>query len=400
MPIQTSHFARTLRANPIRRLTRLALKGNLISFAAGAPSAETFPQAELAQIAARVIQDTGATALQYGPTRGYGKLLEQIAAIMHKRGLANADPSQVLLTTGSQQGLDLVSRVLLDAGDVAIVELPSYIGGLIALHNAGAQFVGVPQDEHGLDPLALREAVRRVQSEGRRVRVIYTIPNFQNPSGVTISQQRREDLLAVAEEFDLLIIEDDPYYELSFRDDNRPLPLVALNPARVIYLSSFSKVLAPGLRTAWISAPAELIDQLEVAKEGADLSSSVLDQYIVADAVSNGVVEQQIPKIRNFYEVRCRAMLEALSQHAPEGTRWTRPLGGFFIVMEVAPNLDATALLEEAIERGVMYVPCQPFYIDGSGRNTLRLAYSKESVEKIYEGIELLCRTVRHAQLS
>ncbi|HSE96909.1 MAG TPA: PLP-dependent aminotransferase family protein [Blastocatellia bacterium] len=390
-----SRMGRALRPNAIRKLTALLGRGDVISLAAGAPAAETFPLEEIADIAARVIREKGRFALQYGPTRGQSSLVEAVAATMQARGVEKATASQVVMTTGSQQGLDLISRVLLDPGDIALVELPSYIGGLIALYNAGGELVGVRQDDSGIDPGDLVEKIENARSTGRRVKCIYTITNFQNPSGVSLSTERRARLLEIADRYGLLILEDDPYYELYFSSEKRPpAPLAALRPERVIYLSSYSKVLAPGLRSAWLFAPEEIASKIELAKEGADLSSSVLDQAIVAEAVRSGLVDRRLPELRKYYEVRCRAMLDALAGHTPEGTRWTNPLGGFFVFMEVAGNVDTTNLLPAAIESGVAYVPGQPFFVDSSGANTLRLAFSKESPERISEGIRLLCQTL------
>jgi 2-aminoadipate transaminase len=389
-----SEIGRSMRPNAIRKLTQMLGRSDIISLAAGAPSAETFPIEEMADIASRVIRERGAFVLQYGPTRGQGKLVEAVVEIMRARGVERARTSEVVMTTGSQQGLDLTARILLDAGDVAMVELPSYIGGIIALHNARARMVGVRQDDGGIDIADLREKIERERAAGRRVKCVYTISNFQNPSGVSLAAERREKLIEVADEHDLIIIEDDPYYELHFASEAAalPVPLVAISPSRVIYLSSFSKVLAPGIRTAWVHAPEPLATKIELAKEGADLSSSVLDQAIVTEALRTGLIERRLPEIRKFYEVRCRAMLDALEKNAPKESRWTRPSGGFFILMELEGKVDTTKLLPAAIESGVAYVPGQPFFVDDTGANTLRLAYSKETPEKIAEGIARLCR--------
>ncbi len=389
-----STIARSMRPNDIRKLTALLGRGNVISLAAGAPSAETFPIEELAEISARVIRENGATALQYGPTRGNRFLVEHVAETMRARGAREASPSGVVLTTGSQQGLDLTARVLIDPGDVAIVELPGYIGGIIALHNAGAELVGVRQDTEGIDIAHLRQTLDRLRTEGRRVKLIYTIPNFQNPSGVTLSGSRRKDLIGIAQDYNLLIIEDDPYYELHFDGGARPDALVAMDASQVIYLSSFSKVLAPGLRSAWMFAPDPIAAKCELAKEGADLSSSVLDQAIVAEAARSGLIERRLPYMRQFYHLRCESMLDALEGNAPPGATWTRPLGGFFILMRVE-GIDAAEVLPRAIEEGVAYVPGRPFFVDGSGGDTMRLAYSKESPEKIAEGIGIMCRVLK-----
>jgi 2-aminoadipate transaminase len=394
-----SVLGRRLQPNAIRKLTLLLGSKEVISLAAGAPSFETFPIEEIAQIAARVIRERGRFALQYGPTRGQGALVEAVADILRTRGIEGCSPSQIVMTTGSQQGLDLIARVILDPGDVALVELPSYIGGIIALHNAQADLVGVRQDDDGIVIGDLREKIDRARSEGRRVKCLYTIPNFQNPSGVTLAAQRRSELIEIADEHDLLIIEDDAYFDLHFTDDaSRLVPLAALRPDRVVYLGTFSKVLAPGLRTAWLRAPEEIAAKVELAKEGADLSSSVLDQAIVIESIREGLIERRLPELRKFYQVRCAAMLDALDRFAPAGSRWTKPIGGFFILMELSAGTDATTMLMDAIESGVAYVPGQPFFVDGTGANTLRLAYSKESTEAIADGVERMCRVFKNAK--
>jgi 2-aminoadipate transaminase len=391
-----SAVGRALRPNAIRKLTQLLGRGDVISLAAGAPSAETFPIEELADIAARVIRERGRFALQYGPTRGQSGLVNQVVEIMRARGVESASPSEIVMSTGSQQGLDLISRVIIDPGDVALIELPSYIGGTIALHNAQAELVGVRQDEGGIVIADLREKIERVRGAGRRVKCIYTIPNFQNPSGVTLDTERRNLLVEIADEYDLLIIEDDAYFELYFtQESSRFKPIAALRPSRVVYLSSFSKVLAPGLRTAWLRAPEQIASKVELAKEGADLSSSVLDHAIITEAVRSGLIERRLPEIRKFYEVRCRAMLDALERHAPPDSQWTKPLGGFFILMEVARSINTTDLLPVAIENGVAYVPGQPFFVDEGGANTLRLAFSKETPDSIATGVEQLCHVLK-----
>jgi len=387
-----SVLGRRLQPNAIRKLTTLLGNREVISLAAGAPSFETFPMKELAEISARVIRERGKFALQYGPTRGQAGLVEAVGANLKSRGIEGSSPAEIVITTGSQQGLDLIARIVLDPGDVAMVELPSYIGGLIALHNAAARMVGVRQDEGGIVISDLRDKIERELGEGRKVKCIYTIPNFQNPSGVTLAAARRKELVDIADEHNLLIIEDDAYFDLSFTEDARLVPLAALRPDRVVYLGTFSKTLAPGLRTAWLRAPAPLSARVELAKEGADLSSSVLDQTIVLEAIREGLIERRLPELRHFYQIRCAAMLEALDKFAPAGSHWTTPAGGFFILMELADGADATAMLPDAIDNGVAYVPGQPFFVDGSGANTLRLAYSKETPAAIADGVERMCR--------
>jgi 2-aminoadipate transaminase len=394
-----SVVGRRLQSNAIRKLTKLLGSREVISLAAGAPSFETFPVEELADISARVLRERGRFALQYGPTRGLSGLVEAVSAILQSRGIASSKPSEIVMTTGSQQGLDLIARVLLDPGDVVLVELPSYIGGIIALRNAQAELVGVRQDDDGIVIDDLRDKIDRVLAEGRRVKCIYTIPNFQNPSGVTLATGRRNEMAEIAEQHDLLIIEDDPYFDLYFNDEaSRLMPVAALCPDRVVYLGTFSKTLAPGLRTAWLRAPEALAAKVELVKEGADLSSSMFDQAIVVEAIREGLIERRLPQLREFYRIRCRAMLEALERFAPAESRWTKPVGGFFILMQLAAGVDAGAVLPEAIDNGVAYVPGQSFFVDGSGANTLRLAYSRESPEAIADGVQRMCRVFQNAK--
>jgi len=390
-----SEFGRGLKSNAIRKLTLLLGRREVISFAAGAPSPDTFPLEELAEIAARLIRDRGHAALQYGPTRGQSALVEAVAAKMQERGVAEASPANIVLTSGSQQGLDLLARILIDPGDVVFAELPSYIGGIIALQNSRAELVGVRQDDGGIIIGDLRDKIKTALSQGRRLKCVYTIPNFQNPSGVTLAAERRGEIVKLAEEFDLLIIEDDAYYDLYFSQSaaQRP-PLAALGPERVVYLSTFSKTLAPGLRSGWLCAPAAIASRVELAKEGADLSSSVFDQAIVSEAVSTGLIERRLPALRDFYRSRCQAMLEALDGNAPADAHWTKPLGGFFILMEFDRDLD-TGLLQRAIDHGVAYVPGEPFFVNGGGKNALRLAFSKEPEPNIRTGIKRLCEAIK-----
>jgi 2-aminoadipate transaminase len=391
--IKLSRWALLARPNAIRSLTPLLSRADVISLAAGAPSPETFPTEELAEIAARALIESGKAALQYGSTRGYRPLLGQVIDFLRSRGI-QADTSNILLTTGSQQGLDLVARTLIDPGDIAFVELPSYIGGIIALHNAGAHMIGIRQDEGGIDTGELKHQIERAHNAGRQIKCIYTIPNFHNPSGATLSLERRIELAELADKYDFLIIEDDPYFEIYF-DGEPPAPLYKLAPARTVYLSTFSKILAPGLRTAFLCAPKLIADRLEMAKECADLCSSPLDQVIVFEAMRSGLIQRRLPEIRKFYAIRCQRMLEALERYAPEGSNWSRPSGGFFILMRAAEQLNSARLLERAVENGVAYVPGQPFFVDSSGANTLRLAFSKESPERIEEGIKRLCEILR-----
>lgn len=390
--LEFSAEALRMRPNAIRALVGMLSRPGLVSFAGGVPSPATFPGEQLAEIASRLIRDHGERVLQYGTTRGNTRLCELVTERLVRRGIKWASTDGVLLTTGSQQGLDLIARVLVDPGDVVFVELPSYIGGLACFWAAGAELRGIRLTPSGLDLDHLERSVVTARAEGRAARIVYTIPTFQNPSGITASDESRTRLLELAERLDLTIIEDDPYGEVYFDADAPPPPPIAASDARarVIYLGSLSKVLCPGLRTAWTLASPAAAKALELAKEAADLCSSSLDQAIAAEALADGLVDDRLPEIREFYSTRCRAMLDALGESASDGFSWTRPTGGLFVWVDLPEGIDATEKLESAVDAGVAYVPGEPFFVDGSRANSLRLAFSKEDPDAITRGISTL----------
>ncbi|MCS6884045.1 MAG: PLP-dependent aminotransferase family protein [Acidobacteriota bacterium] len=391
-----SLYASRLKPNAIRALAHLINRPSVISFAGGVPSSQTFPADEIAEIAARLIRERGSEVLQYGVTRGRAELIRRVCDYMRARSI-EAVPEQVILTAGSQQALDLLCRVLLDPGDVVIVEAPSYIGALCAIRNSGARIVAVDLDDDGIKIDELELVLRQ---SGRSVKFIYTVTNFQNPSGVTLSSERRQQLMDLANRYDVMVVEDDPYGELYF-EHSPPRPIKSLDEEqKVVYLGSFSKMLAPGLRTGWAVGPTGLIRLMELAKEAADLCSGGLDQALVEECLSCGLLERRLPVLRDFYKLRCQTMLEALSEYAPQGVRWTYPRGGFFVWVWL-DNMDATSLLEVAVEQGVAFVPGQPFFADEQvGGNTLRLAFSKETPQRVSEGISKLMMLIRQAQCS
>lgn len=388
--------ALSMKPNAIRALAHLVNRPGITSFAGGVPSPETFPFEELGDITAHLIRDRGTTSLQYQPTRGNRDLINYLVEYLRRKGVADAAPEQVLITAGAQQGLDLVARILLNPGDVALVVIPSYIGGLAALNNAQAQIFGSREEADGLNLAAFEAELTRLKTAGTPVKLVYSIPNFQNPSGVTMSDAKRDGLIELASKYNFLIVEDDPYGELYFDADAPPPASLKSRDreGRVIYLGSFSKVLTPGLRVAWMVAPATLTAKFELCLETAALCGGVLDQSIVAEVCQRGLVESRLPQLREFYGIRCQAMLESLDAFATPDMHWTRPTGGLFVWVETAPHVDAEALLPHMVERGVAYVPGRPFCIDGSGKNTLRLAFSKESPEKIRAGMETLLKGI------
>lgn len=382
-----SRDARNLRPSAIRAFAKLINDPNIISFAGGVPNPETFPAESIAEVAAKLIRERRAVTLQYGPTRGLPRLCESIAAICRDRGI-ECDGGDVLTTTGSQQALDLIAHTVLDEGDVVAVELPTYIGGSASFFARSAELVGIAQDDEGIVPASLREVASK-----RRIRLLYTIPNFQNPSGRLMTQARRAEVLEIADTHDFLIIEDDPYGELVYVDGADTTAMKARDASgRVLYLGSFSKVLAPGLRCGWIVGPKALLEKLEIAKQAADLCSGMLDQSIVDEIVARGELGPQIEKVRAFYRGKRGTMIEALERHLTGRARWTSADGGLFTFVTFDGDLDTAARIETAVANGVAYIPGAPFFVDGSGRNTMRLTFAKETDERIREGMEKLAR--------
>lgn len=395
-----SRAAEQMKESAIRKMgTVLAQSPNIISFAPGYPAPETFPWADFTEITRELLTGNDGGVLQYGPTRGFKPLLEMIAGIMSTRDVQSSF-ERLLITTGSQQGLDLVARVLLDPGDVVLVELPTYTGAITAFRNVQAEMVGVRQDPDGVDLAALDDTCVRLQREGRRVRMLYVVPNFQNPTGLLIGKTKRSQLLAWAERRNVLIVEDDPYRELYFEDvasvdDVRPIKADDAT-GRVIYLSSFSKTLAPGYRVAWIDAPAPLASKLEMAKQAEDLCTGSLDQRVVYEACRRGVLERQLPLLRKHYGMKRDVMVEALKGEFAGEVSWPDPRGGFFLWATLPAQIDSDAMISRAVQNGVIYVAGDAFFVaPAMGRNIIRLSFSQPSPEKIREGVSRLGQTVR-----
>jgi 2-aminoadipate transaminase len=387
-----SSAARGMRFSAIRRMSALIEKPGIISFAPGQPSPETFPVETFREILEEVIASEGAACFQYVLTRGLAKLLDAVRDYAAAKGMT-ASSGEVLITEGSQQGLDLVARVLIDPGDVVLVERPSYIGATAAFRAAQARMVGVELTPEGLDLAHLRERHRAETAAGRRVKFLYVIPSFQNPSGISHSLASRRALLEVARELDLLVIEDDPYGDLYFEAE--PLPTLRSMDKDVVYLSSFSKILAPGLRTAFVLGPEELLAKVEIAKQSANLCGSSLDQRVILACLRGGTIEAQKARIRPYYRGKRDVMLDALTGEMPEGVSWTRPEGGLFVWLSLPAGMSAEALLEAAVAEGVAYVAGAPFYVDGGGESTMRLTFAREDAPAIQEGVRRLARVVR-----
>ena len=380
-----SRDAGAFRPSAIRAFAKYMNDPNVISFAGGSPNPETFPAEEIGAIAERVVRERRQIALQYGPTRGLPRLCAFIASLAGERKIG-CTPREVIVTTGSQQALDLVAHTLLDPGDTVLVELPTYIGGTSSFHARSAQLAGVEQDDDGIVPESLAEVAART-----RPKLLYVIPNFQNPSGRLMTQERRARVLQIARELDFMVIEDDPYGELVYVENADTTPLKSRDDdGRVIYLGSFSKVLAPGLRCGFIVAPPAIASRLEIAKQAADLCSGMLDQSIVDEFCASGALRPQIGKVRAFYRGKRATLLSSLAEHFTGRATWTDAAGGLFTFMTLAPEVDTASYVERAVANGVAYIPGTPFFVDGSGRNTMRLTFAKETDERMRVGVAKL----------
>jgi 2-aminoadipate transaminase len=384
-----SRDAHNFRPSAIRAFAKLMNDPKVISFAGGAPSAETFPAERLAEIAARVIVERKGIALQYGPTRGLPRLCDFVAGVCRDRGM-KAAAEDIILTTGSQQALDLIAHVILDPGDVVLVELPSYVGGTSSFYARSAKLAGVAQDDEGIVIESLEAMARE-----HKPKALYTIANFQNPSGRLMTQKRRDAVLDVARRHDFIVIEDDPYGELVYVDGADTTPIKSRDTDdRILYLGSFSKVVSPGVRCGWIAGPKAILDKLEIAKQAADLCSGMLDQSILDEFTHAGELAPQIAKVRAFYRDRRAVMLGALEKHFTGRAMWTPADGGLFTWMTMNDDIDTAARVPQAVAAGVAYVPGSPFFVDGSGRNTMRLTFAKEGDDRIRKGVELLAQVV------
>ena len=382
------HLARrAARMNPsvIREILKVTEKPGIISFAGGLPSSQTFPVTEFDAACAKVLKEDPSGALQYAASEGYGPLREQVAEMLPW----NVDPAQVLITTGSQQGLDLVAKVLIDADSKILVESPTYLGAVMAFIPMEPKVVSVASDAHGVD-------IADLAQKADDARFLYVLPNFQNPTGNTMNESRRAALSSLATERRLPLIEDNPYGDLWF-DTPPPAPLTARNPDGCIYLGSFSKVLAPGLRLGFVVAPKAVYPKLLQAKQAADLHSPGFNQRMIAEVMKDGFLDRHVPTIRALYKAQRDAMLDALAQRFPDaGSRpdqsltWNTPAGGMFLWARLPKGMNAVDLLPLAVDQGVAFVPGAPFYADHGDERTLRLSFVTPSVDEIHRGVAAL----------
>ena len=386
-----------MKGSAIRELLKFTEDPEMISFAGGMPAPDAFPTEEFTAACNRVLQEQSEQALQYGSTDGYYPLRKMIADNSRRYGI-EVTPENILITSGSQQALDLLGRIFINPGDRIVVENPTYVGALQAWNAYGAEYIPVPFDEEGMITSELEKSLRSGP------KFIYVLPNFQNPTGVTLSFERRLQLIELSEKYGVPIVEDDPYGQLRFEGENLP-PIEVLDSqtraqdgcysGNVIYTSTFSKTLAPGIRLAWVIAPPEVIQKLIMAKQGTDLHTSTFNQMIAYEVGKDGFINEHVKTIRKIYRERRDVMLDTLAEHMPEGVKWTHPHGGLFLWLTLPDCIDSQELLQEALKFKVAFVPGVSFYAHGGHLNTMRLNFSYATPELINEGIGRLAKAIK-----
>jgi 2-aminoadipate transaminase len=385
-------------SSAIREMLKFTSQPDVISFAGGMPAPEVFPIEKIKEACDIVLTEMGNNALQYSTTEGYPPLREMIAKNAAKYGI-QISADNVMITSGSQQALDLLGRIFINRGDRILVESPTYLGALQAWNAYGVKYVTIPYDQDGMRTDMLESRLRM------GIKFIYVLPNFQNPTGVTLSLERRKELIKVADAYGVPIVEDDPYGQLRYEGEHLP-PVVVLDDemrakevpiysGNVIYTSTFSKILAPGLRLAWVVAPTEVIRKLVQAKQGSDLHTSTFNQYLAYEVANTPWMKSHIMVIRQTYKERRDTMLSALERYMPEGVQWTHPKGGLFLWVTLPEGLDSNIVFKSAVEAKVAFVPGESFHPLGGGNNTMRLNFSNSKPEMIEEGIKRLAKAIK-----
>ena len=391
-----SESAKGMKKSAIRELLKLTQIPGIISFAGGLPAPESFPVEDLKKIIAEVLEEQASSALQYGATEGDQGLRELITEAYIKDGL-DISIENVVITTASQQGLDLLAKIFINRGDKVLVGLPSYLGGLGAFNSYGADMIGIPFDEHGMRADKVEETLADLKSKGEKPKFIYVIPDFQNPAGITMPNFRRKEIIDLAKKYDVLIIEDSPYRELRFEGQHQKRMYAIDNTGQVALLGTFSKIFVPGFRIGWLIAHKDITDKIIVAKQSTDLCTSPFVQKLAAKYVKDGYFDKNIKNTIKLYREKRHIMLKGFEECMPEGVTWTRPEGGLFLFLTVPEHLDTDKLFDKAIEKKVAFVKGSVFHCDGSGKNTMRINFSYASKENIKEGVKRLAQVIKEA---
>lgn len=383
-----SERAKGMRASEIRELLKVAKQKGVISLAGGFPDPTLFPTEQIREVSDYVLKNYGKEALQYGVTEGLKQLRELLVEKMRKEGV-NASLDNLIITTASQQGLDLVAKVFINPGDTVIVESPSYLGALQAFNAFQAKFVDVRINKDGIDTSLLEESIKKLRKEGIKPKFIYVVPNFHNPTGVTLSLERRKKIIEISERYQIPIIEDDPYGEVRFEGERVP-SLISMDISHVIALRTFSKILSPGLRLGWIVGDPQAVRKIVIAKQAADLCSPSITQFIVYEFLKRGYLEPYLETVRREYKKKRDAMLQAMEKYFPSEVKWTNPEGGLFVWVTCPEYINTEELFYEAIEEKVAFVIGAAFYAHRNIHNCMRLNFSLPSIEQIEEGIKRL----------
>jgi len=389
-----SNSAKGMKRSAIRELLKLTQRCDIISFAGGLPSPDSFPIEQLKEISCEVLEKEGAQALQYGSTEGDNKLREILVNRYRKDGV-DITTNNLVITTASQQALDLIPKIFVNPGDKVICGLPSYLGALSAFSTYGAQMIGIRLDDKGMRADLLEKELEQMKAKGEKPKFIYIIPDFQNPAGITMPESRRLEIIAIARKYDVLIVEDSPYRELRFEGEPQRTMLQLDGTGHVILLGTMSKIFVPGFRMGWVVAHEDVIDKIVMAKQATDLCTSAYLQKIAARYFEKGYFDQNLKKIIDSYRIKRDAMLAAFRKYMPQGVKWTEPEGGLFLFLTLPEHMHAEELFKIAIDQKVAFVLGSVFHCDGSGHNTMRLNFSFMSKEQNEEGVKRLAAAIK-----
>jgi 2-aminoadipate transaminase len=386
--------ARGMKRSAIREILKLLQKPGMISFAGGLPAPETFPVDDLKDIAVEILEKDGPNALQYGTTEG-DPLLRKLLVERHNRQGFNIGIENLIITSGSQQALDLIGRILIDRNDYVLCGLPSYLGAINVFQGYGAKLKGIPLDEYGMKPDEIEKAIISLRNQGLKIKFIYLIPDFQNPAGITLPESRRLEIIEMAEKYDFLILEDSPYREIRFEGKDQEMMFNLDKYGRVTTLCTFSKIFAPGFRVGWVIGQSFVTEKIALAKQTADLCTSAFVQKILARYLEKGLLEKNLPGTIALYRERRDQMIACFRKYMPENVRWTEPQGGLFLFVTLPAQCDSGRILKKAIENNVAFVDGTTFFCNDSGHNTMRINFSYSGKEEIEHGVERLAAVIR-----